>query len=178
MFASYVRLYGFGILKNKISALLLYLISTLCNWIYLVVAGIVNSKCSNNYQHIMEMSRDYNFFFVFGASVGLFMFFKELKFKDNIFTRFMVKIAPYTFGVYLLHEHLLIRFKWTEILRVGGKYGYYRPLHLVVCVLIVFIVGIAFDFIRNVIFEKISILSVYLLKKHYNNKGIFAGHED
>jgi len=46
----------------------------------------------------------------------LFSWFKNHKFRQNAFTSLIVKIAPLTFGVYLIHEHEYVKdFLWHRI---------------------------------------------------------------
>ena len=63
-----------------------------------------------------------------------------------------VKIAPYTLGVYLLHENLGVRYAWQPWLgaeRINGV----LPLLLwtVAAVIVVFVLGIFVDFVRKMI---------------------------
>lgn len=51
---------------------------------------------------------DYNGF-PFVLAVIFFCWFKNLHFKENFFTKMLVKIAPYTFAVYLIHDNTSIR---------------------------------------------------------------------
>lgn len=47
--------------------------------------------------------------FTFFSSVLLFLWGKYHTFSDNAFYRFIIKMAPYTFGVYLIHDNHYIR---------------------------------------------------------------------
>ena len=42
-------------------------------------------------------------------SVAVFILVRQLKVHNNWFCKVLVKVAPYTFGVYLIHDHLLVR---------------------------------------------------------------------
>lgn len=47
-------------------------------------------------------------------SVAVFILVCQLKVDNNWFCKVLVKVAPYTFGVYLIHDHLLVReWLWT-----------------------------------------------------------------
>lgn len=48
-------------------------------------------------------------------SVAVFILVRQLKVDNNWFCKILVKVAPYTFGVYLIHDHLLVReWLWTS----------------------------------------------------------------
>ena len=96
---------------------------------------------------------DYNHILVLCASVGLFCFFVNWKPKKNLVLDVLARIAPYTFGVYLLHEHLMLRYAWPEWLGVNKAYGAARILHMLLSVLILFIVGILVDALRSILFD-------------------------
>lgn len=42
-------------------------------------------------------------------AVFLFVWFKNLRIKENGLVCFVVRLAPYSLGVYLIHEHPLVR---------------------------------------------------------------------
>ena len=49
-------------------------------------------------------------------SVAVFILVRQLKVPDNGFWNILVKVAPYSFGVYLIHDHLLVReWLWSNI---------------------------------------------------------------
>ena len=173
MFAAYVRLHGFSLIKSKVAAAILYLISAFCIWGWLVTAGIINVETQYQYMHLMDRTTDYNFFFVFTASIGLFLFFRDLNIKRNPLVRFIVAIAPYTFGVYLLHEHIFMAHKWVIYLGVDGEYGLLRPVHILLSVIIVFGVGIIVDLLRELIFKVFSKLCIWGLRIYYAKQEVW-----
>lgn len=64
------------------------------------------------------------------------------------------RLAPYTFGVYLVHEHLLIRYTWIRWLGVNGVRGSWLFVpHMVGCVWLVYVTGTAIDFVRERLFQ-------------------------
>ena len=170
MFAAYIRLHGVNLIKSRLAAVILYVFSAIGIWGYLIMAGLINIRTENKYPNFMERVTDYNFVFVFLSAVGLFLCFRNLKVKLNPFTRLIVRIAPYTFGVYLLHEHILIAHKWIDWFKVQDAYGFWRPVHLIVSVLIIFSIGILVDFIREKLFGVVSDVFAGGLKKHYSKK--------
>lgn len=176
--AGYIRLYGMSFIDTKLKSFLLYIFSAFGILCFRYVASALAARIPaiNLYSNVT----DYNFFFVFTGALGLFGLFKNMHIRDNVITRFLVRIAPYTFGVYLLHEHLLLRYRWLGWLKVSEKYGIYRVLHLCGCVLIIMAVGIIVDMIRKLVFdvgEKLIIwgLGIYYAKQEVWDYLIFGG---
>lgn len=170
--ATYIRRFGSPIGKTKVSALFLYLFSAVMAWVCLYGASIMYSN-TGKYERYLSIFLENNSIFVFGASLGLFLLFGQIKLKENAFIRFLARIAPYTFGVYLLHEHNMVNYKWPEWLRVGETYGAYRVLHLILCVLIIFCIGIIVDFIRALIFKLIAFLWGIAMKIYNAKKEVW-----
>ena len=49
-------------------------------------------------------------------SVAVFLYVRQLKVSDSGFWNVLIKAAPYTFGVYLIHDHLLVReWLWSSV---------------------------------------------------------------
>lgn len=179
LIAAYIRLYGFPLLEKKTTAFMWYFFSV-CGILVSVAAFGILHKNTAAYEHGMTIPDDYNFIFVLTGSLGLFMLFKEMRFRESRLTKYLTAIAPYTFGVYLLHEHLLLRYRWLEWLQVGKTYGGLRILHMLLVVLIVFCVGILVDFLRECLFrlaEKFIPmgLRIYFAKKEVFDYLIFGG---
>lgn len=97
----------------------------------------------------------YNSFFIFAASVALFVFAAKCEIKSEGFLSKAVLFASAgTFGVYLLHEHRLLRYLWPEwagVSKVSGSPIF--VLHMAATVAVVFVIGIAVDYIRRLIFK-------------------------
>lgn len=172
MVAAYIRLYGEKLNKGKKRAIFMYMLFSLLAWCYLLAAGIFTNKTAR-FEFLWQQVTDFNFIFVFFASVSLFMLFKQMKLKNTGFVRFVTKLAPYTFGVYLLHEHIHFAHRWIEWLGVSDEYGYYRPLHLIVTVLVIFTAGIAVDFVRSLLFSGLESLFNVCLKIYYAKKEVW-----
>ena len=82
---------------------------------------------------------------------GLFCLFLDSSIQGKIGS-VAVRIAPYTLGVYLLHENLGVRYAWQKWLGVEQIDGV-LPLLLwmVLVVVVVFVLGILVDFVRKAI---------------------------
>ena len=117
--AAYLRLYGIPILERKRNALLLY--GSMCVGVFLLTAlsGIL-SDFAMPFLYYMDMPTTYNHLFCLLGAVGLFMVFREIRIPEGRGAVLIRRAAPYTFGVYLLHEHLLVRYEWMRWLKVDA----------------------------------------------------------
>jgi surface polysaccharide O-acyltransferase-like enzyme len=95
----------------------------------------------------------YNSPTVIAASVGLFLFFRTLPLSDKGFGKVILFVAPLTFGIYLLHEHYLLRDLWIRLWKVDVVFR--TPLfilHYIGVVLAVFIIGAIVEWLRKLLF--------------------------
>lgn len=151
--AAYIRLYGLKILEKPLNAMLLYLVG--CGLLMMedFMFSVIYEKFGELW-HLIGTPYHYNHIFNLLASIGLFMFFLQIKIKEGLFANLVCKIAPYTLGVYLLHEHIYVRYLWPRWfgagasqnvgMFLGGAFG---------TVLIVFSIGILVDYLRSLIFK-------------------------
>ena len=95
----------------------------------------------------------YNSPTVIAASVGLFLFFRALNIRAEGFGKVVLFVAPLTFGIYLLHEHYLLRNLWIDLWKVDAVFT--TPLfilHYVGVVLAVFVIGALVEWLRRLLF--------------------------
>ena len=94
------------------------------------------------------MCLEYNHIFPFLAALGLFGFFAGMEPKGKI-ACVINRIAPYTLGVYLLHENLGLRYSWQNWFRADRVAGVGELLlWTLLAVLGVFVSGILVDILR------------------------------
>lgn len=158
--AAYIRLYGVPFFKNVWRSLLVYLASaagifalTLAlRFLYLRTGKLSNMlTVSYNYNHILTLL----------ASAAFFCLFCHIKIKDGAFSRFVCRIAPYTLGVYLWHEHIAIRYEWQEWLyaALGKPNGSIMlVLYTLLAAVLVFVIGILLDVLRSLLFRGLHLL--------------------
>ena len=98
------------------------------------------------------------------------MFFLKINIKEGLFADLVCKIAPYTLGVYLLHEHIYVRNLWPKWFGAGEceNVGIFL-LKAVGTVVIVFIIGIVVDYLRSLVFKAGSKL-IHVKKAYCVNK--------
>ena len=98
----------------------------------------------------------------FFLSVLFFTWFKSLKIKKGILTKLLIWLAPYTFGVYLIHDNLYVRsFLWDRMLDMKSYMGSPSLLFIMVLLTIsIFLFCVVIDYIRKQLFIMLSIDSV------------------
>lgn len=145
--AAYIRRFGAPFLNKSSRAVALYVLG--CLGILaeaLLLRGMYLKKGS--FGLILKISFEYNHLLPFLAAVGLFCLFLKLRVSGS-FARLVVSVAPYTLGVYLLHENIGLRYEWQNWLgaeRISGAGGLLAGT--VLAVVLVFGCGIAVDMVR------------------------------
>lgn len=159
LIAAYIRLYGCPKLEKKRNAALLYAGMSLGIFLLMELSGIL-AEVIAPFAYYMDMPDTYNHILCLLGSVGFFMLFKDMKPWEGRAARIVRRLAPYTFGVYLLHEHILVRYQWMRWLGVGAVWGSWLFIpHMAGCVLTVYAVGTAVDFVREKIFSGVGKLA-------------------
>lgn len=93
------------------------------------------------------------------TTILLFLWVKDLALPDNWFIHFLVRIAPYSVGVYLVHEHPSVRrFLWGDVFNMTDafKSAYYVPYLVGVC-LAIYCVGTAVEWLRSNLYTYLHI---------------------
>lgn len=156
LIAAYIRLYGCPLLDKKRRAVLFYIGMTLCIFILSAVSGILAQK-TDAFAYYMGMPTTYNHILCLLSAVGFFMIFKNMKPWEGKAAAVIRRLAPYTFGVYLLHEHVLVRYEWMQWLHVEAVQGRFLFVpHMIGCVLLVYAAGIVLDCVRVYFFEAVQ----------------------
>lgn len=154
--AAYIRKYGIPWLEEGKRGLIVYVVMCIGIWAVSAFCGMVERKTGSTYYYA-NMSYSYNYFLVFAGSVGLFYVFMNLHIKEGKAAYLIRKLAPYTFGIYLFHNHSLIADKWMLWLGIEKVRGTWLFIpHMIGCVLIVYLVGTIVDFARAYLFAWIG----------------------
>ena len=99
----------------------------------------------------------------FVLSVLVFVFFRQLQIPETGIWRMMVSVAPYTFGVYLVHDQLMMReWLWKTLTLPTWCNEWLFPLVIVGLCLMIFVVGVLIDFCRKQLFTLCRIDSTVL----------------
>jgi len=149
--AAYMRRFGIPFLEKKGRGILLYVVGCL-----LTFAGTFALR--QVYLHTGSLGRmlkvclEYNHILPFLAALGLFMAFRQLKVGGKI-SHVINAIAPYTLGVYLLHENIGLRYSWQKWFGVE-QVNSVGSLLLVTAGAVagVFVCGVIVDMIRKWVF--------------------------
>lgn len=152
--AAYMKLYGIKFLEGHIGR----------SWVLLggsvavqVIVGSLGSiiGVKTGIESLISYSKsiwDLNYLFVFVASVALFYIFKNARFNDDSKLADIGRLlGGLTFGVYLVHEHPLIRYRWLgwlHVVRETKSFGYVFG-HLILSVVVLFVVGALAEYIRS-----------------------------
>ena len=155
LIAAYIRLYGIPFLEKRGRAILCYTLS--CFGMYLLTMLIRGAYLvTGQFENFIESAYGYNHLLTIGAAVALFYVFKNMKTggKSPRTAKFICGIAPCSFGVYLLHEQVNVRYEWPFWLgadRCGLPVS--LLLHWLAAVLTVMVIGLAVDYLRSLLFR-------------------------
>ena len=156
MIAAYIRIYGIPFLSNKRRGFAVYILSITGIWGISFLCGVLSRK-GLPLMYAMDMLYCYNHILVLTASVGLFYVFRYMEIPQGKITDMICKVAPYTLGVYLLHENLAIRTKWQFMAGIELVKGTWKIFpHMIITVIGVFTFGIIIDFVRACIFKSVE----------------------
>lgn len=156
LIAGYLRRYGILWFNRIRKGWIMYIIFSVVIFVY---SSLLDYLSGQGYPlaYAKDMTFSYNHILVLISSVSLFYGFVYMRFPERSIIRFCRKIAPYTFGVYLLHEHIAVRNLWQSWLGLEGvKESFMFFPHMILSVVIVFIVGVGTDYVRNYIFSLVE----------------------
>lgn len=149
---AYVRLFGVPFLEKKRRGLLLYVGCCLA-----IFAGTMGLRAvylkTGSLGLMLKMFLEYNHLLPFLASAGLFAAFAGWKLQGRL-ASLATRIAPYTLGVYLLHENIGFRYswqKWFGASRIASVPG--LLLGTLAAVICVFCCGILVDMLRSALMK-------------------------
>lgn len=99
----------------------------------------------------------YNGPLLFIASVSLFLFF--LKMKESNAIRIISKLSPYMLGVYLIHEHPILKEKLWIFL--NENFAEIKIIHLLIIAFIIMAVCIPIECVRQFLFRYFRIDALF-----------------
>ena len=157
--AAYIRLYGIPFFRDRRRSLVcyglscagIYALTMAVRWVYLETGRLEN---------YIQAAYSYNHLLVLLGAVSLFYAFLNWRMEgEGRLASLICGIGPCTFGVYLLHEQIELRFLWPGWL---GAALTENPLLMVlraaVSVLTVFALGILVDLCRKKLFDGVESL--------------------
>lgn len=156
LIAAYIRRYDVKVFATKGKGLLVYFGSVAVSLVILFAIYGAHTE-GGGLKYYFTMPVHYNFVFCLTGALGLFRFFRFVTIREKRLSRVVRFLSPFTFGVYLLHEHLEVRTRWIGWMEsllgeIPRESVAAFVLHLVSSVLIVFAAGLFIDWIRSMIF--------------------------
>ncbi len=171
--SAYAGKYGLAFMEKKGRGLICFIASVFLTYLsYGLFAGLMKDTTFNDYA--ITVPSAYNYIFVLTASFGLVYFFRGIKIKEGFLSKLIKGTAPYVLGVYLLHEHVFIRYRWPRWIGVTGAENLSDfILKYIYSLILIFIAGITVDIIRSYIFNSFEKLADMCLKLYYSKKETF-----
>lgn len=94
----------------------------------------------------------------FILSVLVFIMIRQMQISESGFWKVLVKLAPYTFGVYLIHDHLMVRgWLWNSVSLTSWCDQRIYPLIVLGLCCLIFVVAALIDGIRKKLFAILRI---------------------
>lgn len=138
------------------SSMICYVITAVIIFLFSFLLGRINARIGK-FDYYMNMVYSYNHILTLFASLSLFFAVKHWQPKEGGLVRFLCRLAPYTFGVYLIHENIVIRNLWPYWLgvnRVRGSILFVPYMMFAICV--VFAVCMVVDWVRRLVFKRVG----------------------
>ena len=137
-----------GLLTFVLCSALTYFLTMILRYVYLTTGHL---------GHYVGLLYNYNSITVFFGSLGLFSAFRGIRIREGVFADIIRKVASMVFGVYLLHEHLLLRYEWPKWFHASECAGSFRwAANWLLAVLLTFIVCLAAEFLRQLLFAGVG----------------------
>lgn len=157
LIGAYIRYHGQEIMDGKPLFLMMgYILSSLCIFCSLCVVRAYYGKTGSLVKFINRQYQ-YNSILCLLAAVFLFLTFRSVSIPEGKLAGLICKISSASFGVYLIHEHMDVRYRWQSWL--GTERFLHTPLflaHWAVSIAAVYGVCMVIDFGRQYLFEKLG----------------------
>lgn len=156
--AAYLGLYGSAFFEKR--GWFVYGGSCLLSFFIILTMWFLSQRW-DSFSYYFTVPFHYNFIFCLAGAVGLFYGFAHIHIKEGFVAEGIRKLGSLCFGIYLLHEHIDLRYLWYDwirrILNPNGKEGFlFFFWELIGCVAILFLLGIGIDWIRSGLFSLVA----------------------
>ena len=155
LIGAYLRLYGATMLYKARKGLIVYFVASAMIVVEKVAIDSVFAR-TGHLEGIAGVPMEYNHVFVLLAAVGLFTAFVYSKPIGDRAGRVICALSPMALGIYLVHENLSLRYNWQKWLGIYESIDRPTPAfveRILLAVVIVFVCGLAIDFVRIQIFN-------------------------
>lgn len=147
---------GILFMKKPQPALAGYLLCSLAIFLSLCVVRAFYIRTGSLVRYINRQYH-YNSMLCLLAAVFLFLAFRAVRIPEGKASAVICRIASASFGVYLIHEHMELRYRWPQWLGAGkAAHTPLFVLHWIISIVIVYAVCMMIDFGRQYLFEKIG----------------------
>ena len=153
-----IRLNGFKVVKTAKRGWFVFITSTVLILAEIYIVCQIQLR-TGRLKEMTTVSLDYNHILVFFSAIGLFAAFLHAKPLGEKFGRLVCLLSPYSLGVYLLQENLMIRYSWQDWF--GLREIMEQPVPVFVlrvfgAVIAMFVLGICVDGLRSVLFRGVT----------------------
>ncbi len=156
LIAAYIRLYGIAFFKNGGISAITYFMGCIGMFGIAFLIRVVYLK-TGALEYFIGASYGYNHVLNLLAAVALFYAFYYMKIPEGRVANLICKISKHTFGVYLLHEQIEVRYLWPKWVGAGQiQNSVLFVLHAIGCVVLVFAVGTLIDMVRGLLFKGVG----------------------
>lgn len=161
---AYIRRYGVPLIRTRWRAAAVYLGSMAAVFASFFLIRMIFLK-TGRLEDRINYGYTYNFLFCYTGAVGLFLLFEERKNEERkneekrntvqVLERFRKPIELFSgaaFGVYLIHEHINIRYVWPRWFHCEEQLEQSAAgflLHMLFCVLCVYLICTVIELIRQ-----------------------------
>lgn len=163
---AYISRYGLKPFETKAKAVILYVGSVLVIFSSFAVIRHIYFA-TGSLKDFINYSYAYNYFFCYLGAVGLFMTFRHINPSEHI-RKPLELISGSAFGVYLIHEHINVRYFWTELFHCSewndaSLLGFF--VHMTFTVLTVYTVCTLIEILRKKLCSVISAITIRIIRK-------------
>lgn len=147
---AYIRRYGLPFAAGKLKSAALYAACALGMFASLLLLRRIY-LATGRLEEFIHYAYTYNHLFCYLGAIGLFACFGFLRIPERA-RKPIESVAGASFGVYLIHEHIDIRYLWTDLFDAGAMAGapLYRFLgRMLVAVLLVYAVCTLIELARR-----------------------------
>ncbi len=156
---AYIRRYGIKWITNRTRAVMLYIGGTCIVFTSMLLIRFLYMK-TGSLEDFISYGYSYNFLFCYLASIGLFLTFQPKKEAQQKYCSPVLQtISGATFGVYLIHEHVNLRYVWPtwfQSAEFAAKPIVIFLLHMVGTVVVVYLASTVVEFARSYLVKLIQ----------------------
>ncbi len=151
--AGYIRLYD-PLKEAKLGKF--FFLFVLLTWGGFIIKSFIDIVVFNKAFYYFDCAYNGTTFF---SSLFLFLWFKKHSFKMNFYWHFLVKTAPYTFGVYLIHDNIFLRKPlWEKLIKPMICIDSWSLLPRMFCICIsLFIICLLIEYLRTLLFSLLTV---------------------